>query len=120
MRPIPATKGAEIVDFRQASRAANIFTARDRLDVLSWEAGSRGDIRLAIHKRHDSDPPEVGEFVSIYPANACWAAWGAARQGRKIALWRARDGRELGQFETMGEVLALVTGSAQAGCRLPG
>ena len=60
------------------------------------------------------DPPEVGEFASIYPANTCWAAWGAARQGRKIKVWRARDGRDSGRFETMGEVLAMVAGGTRS------
>ena len=102
------TKSAEIIQFPLPRAAANIFTARDRVELMEWEAKACGGIRLFIHKRYEGDPPEVGEFASIYPANARWAAWGAVRQGREISVWRARDGQDVGRFETMGEVLAML------------
>ena len=69
-------------------------------------------VRLAIHNRRHDDPPEVGEFASIYPADGSWAKWGAVRQGRAISVWRSRDGRDIGRFATMSEALEAVTGSA--------
>jgi hypothetical protein len=104
---------AEIIAFTPFAKAlgapdGNRFTTADRLDMMRWQAADQGGVRLAIHKRRDDDPPEVGEFASIYPANGRWAAWGAVRQGRKICVWRSHDGRDIGRFETMGEVLAAV------------
>ncbi len=106
-RPPPRLQpDADIIAF---SDHANRFTAADRAALLSWEANGQG-IRLAIHRRRDDDPPEVGEFASIYQDDARWAAWGAARQGGAIRVWRARDGRDIGRFATMPEALAAVTG----------
>lgn len=93
------------------------FTAADRMELLRWEARDQGGARLAIHERRHDDPPEVGEFASIYPPEGRWAAWGAVRQGRAIRVWRAGDGRDLGRFDTMGEALAAVTVSAGKRCR---
>jgi hypothetical protein len=110
---------ADIIAFLPAAKAigalaANRFTTADRLDMMRWQAAHEGGVRLAIHNRREDDPPEVGEFASIYPTNGRWAAWGAARQGRKICVWRSRDGRDIGRFETMGEVLAVVAQAAVA------
>ena len=101
------SKTAEILAFRKPEGR---FTVADRMALAQLQA--RG-VRLAIHKRRDGDPPEVGEFASIYPADGCWASWGAVRQGRAISVWRARDGRDIGRFETMSEALDAVT-SAKA------
>ncbi len=101
---LPA-RTAEIILLRDY---LNRFTAADRAALLGWEARREG-MRLAIHRRRDDDAPEVGEFASIYQADARWAAWGAARQGRAIRVWRARDGRDIGRFATMGEALDAVT-----------
>ena len=101
-------RGADIIAF---SDHANRFTAADRAALRSWEAQGQG-IRLTIHLRRDGDPPDVGEFASIYQDDARWAAWGVARQGRAIRVWRARDGRDIGHFATMPEALAAVTGPA--------
>jgi hypothetical protein len=102
---------ADIIPFKPRADGINRFTMADRLALLTWEAKLEG-LRLAIHDRREDDPPEVGEFASIYPANTRWAAWGAVRQGRAISVWRSRDGRDLGRFATMGEALAAVAGSA--------
>ena len=110
-RPPPRVQpNAEIIAF---SDHANRFTTADRAALLSWEMQGTG-VRLAIHQRRDDDPPEVGEFASIYQGEARWAAWGAARQGRAIRVWRAGDGRDIGHFATMREALAAVTGPAAA------
>ncbi len=102
-------KTAEIIRFPLSRAASNTFTARDRLEVMDWETKAGDGIRLFIHKRHEGDPPEVGEYASIYQANGAWAAWGAVRQGGAISVWRARDGRDVGRFETMSEVLAMLS-----------
>ena len=103
-----ATRSADIIPFRPAAVADNRFTTADRIELLRWEARAQGAIRLAIHNRRHDDPPEVGEFASIYPPNGLWAAWGAVRQGRAISVWRAGDGRDIGRFATMGEALKAV------------
>ena len=105
-----AERSAEIIPFPLGATPSNRFTTADRLALLRWEASDRGGARLAIHKRRDDDPPEVGEFASIYPPNGRWAAWGAVRQGRAISAERAGDGRDIGRFATMGEALAAMTG----------
>ena len=108
-----ARMSANIIPFAPRAEAANHFTTADKVELLSWNASEQGGVRLAIyHRRHD-DPPEVGEFASIYPPNGNWAAWGAVRQGRAISVWRAKDGRDIGRFETMGEALAAVASSAR-------
>ncbi len=85
----------------------------DRMTLLCWEQNGSG-MRLAIHKRCHDDPPEVGEFAIIYPLNARRAAWGAARHGQGIQVWRAKDGRDIGNFATMVEALTAVTASEAA------
>ena len=104
----PVVPTAEIIPFR---RLENRFTTADRLALAHLQARDHS-VRLAIHNRRHDDPPEVGEFASIYPANGRWAAWGAVRQGRAISVWRSRDGRDIGRFATMSEALAAVTGAA--------
>ena len=106
-------KSADIIPFAARADATNRFTTADRMELLTWQAGERGGVRLAIYARRHDDPPEVGEFASIYPPDGCWAAWGAVRQGRAISVWRARDGRDIGHFATMGEALAAVANSAR-------
>lgn len=99
---------AEIIAFR---RPDNRFTTADRMALANLEARDQS-VRLAIHKRRHDDPPEVGEFASIYAANGRWASWGAVRQGRAISVWRSRDGRDIGRFATMSEALEAVTAAA--------
>ncbi len=103
-----AIKTADIIPFPAQPGTANRFTAADRMELLRWEARDQGGVRLAIYARRHDDPPEVGEFASIYPPDEPWAAWGAVRQGRAISVWRAGDGRDIGRFPTMGEALAAV------------
>ena len=113
MRADFSQRSATIIPFPGRSDKDNRFTAADRMELLRWEAGGGSGVRLAIYNRLDDDPPEVGEFASIYPENGAWAAWGAVRQGRAIRVWRARDGRDIGRFATMGEALAAVSHSAE-------
>ena len=106
----PAVQTADIIPFVAFVGARGHFTAADRIELLQWQAQEAHEMRLAIHRRVEGDPPEVGEFASIYPRNDRWAAWGAVRQGRDISIWRSRDGRDIGRFPTMTEALAAVTG----------
>ncbi len=103
LRFVPRTARPQVTE--------NRFTTADRIDVMQWEAKVQG-VRLEIHRRHDDDPPEIGEFASIYPANGRWAAWGAVRKGGNISVWRSQDGRDIGQFSTMSEALEAVSGTA--------
>ncbi len=103
-------RSAEIIPFPSPPIVASVFTAKDRLELMHWEAQGNGSIRLSIYKRQDGDPPDIGEFASIYPLDGSWAAWGAVRQGRNISVWRTRDGQDVGRFESMTEVLALLAG----------
>lgn len=100
--------GANVVSFAPATGGTGWFTMADKMECLRWEARDHAGARLALHTRRADDPPEVGEFASIYPAEDPWAAWGAVRTGRAISVWRARDGRDIGVFATMGEALAAV------------
>ena len=104
----PSVPTAAVIPF-VACASGNRFTATDRMELLRWQAQDDQDMRLAIHRRLEGDPPEVGEFASIYPRGGPWAAWGAVRQGRDISIWRSRDGRDIGRFPTMTEALAAVS-----------
>lgn len=111
MPPDSAVRSADIIPFTRPASMPNCFTTADRLELLRWESHNAGRARLAIHKRRHDDPPEIGEFASIYPRDGRWADWGAVRQGRAISVWRARDGRDIGRFATMGEALAALGGA---------
>ena len=103
-----AVPTAKIIPFR---RPENRFTTADRLALARLEARNHG-VRMAIHKRRHDDPPEFGEYASIYADDPLWATWGAVRQGQAISVWRSRDGRDIGRFATMSEALEAVTASA--------
>ncbi len=105
----PAVRTAAVIPFAACASGRSHFTAADRMELLRWQAQEAHEMRLAIHRRVESDPPEVGEFASIYPRDGLWAAWGAVRQGRDISIWRSRDGRDIGRFPTMSEALKAVT-----------
>jgi hypothetical protein len=104
--------GAVILRFpTQLRRAENWLTLVDRVQALRWqqdEAANRG-VRLAIYRRQQDDPPEIGDFVSIYRANEMWAAWGVARRGPSLRLWRSANGADIGEFASMQEALAAVS-----------
>ncbi len=107
--------GATVLHFPTPPRPGNWFTLLDRAQALRWEAdeaAARG-VRLAIHRRQQDDPPEVGDFLSIYPANEVWAAWGVARRGQSLRLWRSANGADIGEFATMQEALAAVSSTAR-------
>ena len=98
-------RSAEIINL---SDRLNRFSTADRLALMEWQALGE-TFRLTIHKRLPDDPPEIGEFASIYRGSGHWASWGVARHGRTLRVWRATDGHDLGRFESMREALAAVT-----------
>jgi hypothetical protein len=85
----------------------------DLRDARHWAAGHAGTwCRIVIYADPDEDD-EIGDFISIYRIGHHWAAWGAARRGRRILLWRADTGKDVGRFATMREALDLIVPPAQ-------
>ena len=101
----PPAHTAEVVNF--LDRLAR-FTVADRATLVSWQAYCQ-EFWMTIHRRLPDDPPEIGDFVSIYKGDDQWAFCGAARFGRFIQVWRARDGQDIGRFDTMSAALAAIT-----------
>ncbi len=101
---------ATILRFPVQTRPANYLTLLDRTQALRWQAdeADRRGVRLAIYHRRQDDPPEIGDFVSIYRQNERFAAWGVARRGPSLRLWRSATGADIGEFATMREALAVV------------
>ena len=64
------------------------------MEVLSWTEGARdfGYDRAVIRERHPQDDPHIGDFLSIYRAGEPWAAWGVARHGASVRVWRSATG----------------------------
>ena len=118
MKQGQSSVGAIVLRFpTHLRRPENWLTLIDRAQALRWqadEAANRG-VRLAIYRRQQDDPPEIGDFVSIYRANEMWAAWGVARRGQLLRLWRSANGADIGEFATMQEALAAVS-STPAWC----
>ncbi len=101
---------ATLLHFPIRPRPANYLTVLDRTQALCWQASEadRRGVRLAIHRRQQDDPPEIGDFVSIYRTNEVFAAWGVARRGPSLRLWRSATGADIGEFATMREALAVI------------
>ncbi len=116
------TTGATILPFPTQRRPENWLTTLDRVEALRWEADEAAaeGVRVAIYNRQQNDAPEVGDFVSIYRGDERWAAWGAARRGRSIKLWRSANGADIGEFATMQEALAAVSRTSRPRDRTAG
>jgi hypothetical protein len=110
MKQLLPRESAKILRFPTRPRIENYLTLLDRTQALRWQAdeATRHGVRLAIHQRQQDDPPEIGDFVSIYRLNEMWAAWGVARRGASLRLWRSATGADIGEFATMREALAVV------------
>lgn len=98
---------AEIIAFPTGRSAATRFTLEDRLEICRWAAALRrcGSDRLVIHERLPSDPPELGDYLSIYRAGQVWACCGIARQRGRILAWCSATGQDTGPFATLREAL---------------
>lgn len=117
----PATAEAIVIPFPAAELRQNRLTMRDRMEVLSWTEGARsfGYDRVVIRERHPQDDPHIGDFLAIYRTGEAWAAWGVARQGASLRVWRCSTGADLGDFRTIQEALcAILSASAGAEPRL--
>ena len=79
----------------------NRLTFLDRRQAASWASGPAAALcRLQIYDDPDEDD-EIGDFISIYRPGENWASWCVARRGNTIAVWEAKDGKDLGSFPTV-------------------
>ena len=101
---------AIVIPFPTAEFRQNRLTIRDRIEVLAWTEGARGFgyDRVVIRERHPQDDPHIGDFLSIYRAGEPWAAWGVARHGASVRVWRSATGADLGEFRSIGEALGAI------------
>ena len=106
---------AVIVSFASYARA-NRFTVRDRLDLQGWGeiAGTLGFDRLVVHERLDGDPPDVGDYLALYPRGRSWATWCLSRRSSGIVAWHCASGLDSGCFATVGDALAAILGVGRA------
>jgi hypothetical protein len=112
---------AVVIPFPTAEFRQHRLTTRDRISVLAWTegAGRVGYDRVVIRERHPQDDPHIGDFLSIYRAGEPWAAWGVARHGASVRVWRSATGADLGEFRTIEEALgAILNATASAEPRL--
>jgi hypothetical protein len=88
----------------------NRLNAADRHQAVAWlgsaSAEGYGDVRL--HQPEAGNCPEFGEILAIYRAGEPWAAWGIARCGKTLLLWRSSTGETIGSFRSMTDALAAI------------
>ena len=96
-----------IVPFLLNTKASCRLTQQDRIDTWLWEktALDRGYDRAVVQAHMWVQDAEQDEFVLIYRLGHPWARWGAARQGRKVMVWRCSDGAEVGLYLCMKSAL---------------
>ncbi len=80
------------------------------MSALAWAERARGFgyDRVVIRERHPQDDPQIGEHLAIYRAGEAWAAWGVARHGLSLRVWRCATGADLGDFDTIDEALSAI------------
>jgi hypothetical protein len=105
-----AAPEAIIIPFPAAEFRQNRLTMRDRMRALAWAETARklGYHRVVIRERHPEDDPQIGDHLAIYRAGEPWAAWGIARHGASLRVWRCATGADLGDFDTIDEALDAV------------
>jgi hypothetical protein len=101
---------AIVIPFPAIAFRQHRLTTRDRIAVLAWTEGARrfGYDRVVIRERHPQDDPHIGDFLSIYRAGEPWAAWGVARHGAWVRVWRSATGADLGEFRSIEEALGAI------------
>lgn len=106
----------EVIAFPSHCTAVSRFTLQDRLEIVRHAAalGSAGRDRLVIHERLPIDPPDIGDWLSIYRPGESWACCGIARQRGRIVAWSSVTGEDLGPFATLREALQAMLGSDDA------
>src|SRR5579864_2490007 len=98
----PAPAEPNVIPFPAVGLRQNRLTMRDRIQVLAWVERARGlgYDRIVIRDRHPQDDPHIGDFLAIYRSGEPWAAWGVARHGPFIRVWRCATGADLGEFRS--------------------
>ena len=106
----------EVIAFPSHRTAVSRFTLQDRLEIVRCAAalGSAGGDRLVIHDRLPTDPPEIGDWLSIYRPGEIWACCGIARQRGRILAWSSVTGEDVGPFATLREALQAMLGNEDA------
>ncbi len=109
--------GSTVIAFPAGRSGGSRFTVQDRLEICRWSDALRrsGCDRLVIHERMPSDPPEVGDYLSIYRAGQVWARCGVARQRSRILAWCSLTGEDMGPFDTLRDALSAVLAIGPAG-----
>ncbi len=114
-------QGSKVLAFPAGRADGSRFTMHDRLEICRWSDAlrRRGCDRLVIHERMPSDPPEVGDYLSIYRAGQVWARCGVARQRTRILAWCSLTGEDIGPFDTLREALGAVLAIEPAAVPVP-
>jgi len=101
---------AVIIPFPGPPLRGNRLTTRDRIEVLAWEEAARrsGYDRLVIGERHPQDDPQFGDLLTVYRSGEAWAAWGVARHGPTVRVWRCATGADFGDFPSIDAALRAV------------
>lgn len=98
--------GAAVIRFDVSQRASR-FTMADRLElqelgglVHELEFG-----RMVVHERVDGDPPDLGNYLSLYLPGRSLASWSLLRRADGIVAWHCGTGRDRGRFGSIREAL---------------
>lgn len=110
------SNGAEVIVLRRQPDHGIRFTVSDRIEIARRAASldGTGIERLVIHERLPWDPPELGDFLSIYSNGKPWAGCCIARERGRLLVWCAVTGREKGPFENMAAALDTIMGPPKA------
>jgi hypothetical protein len=102
--------GAVIIPFPIRAPRSHRLTLRDRIAILAWDEAARlaGYDRVVIRERQPQDDPHIGDYLSVYRAGESWAAWGLARQGWTLRVWRCATGADIGDFPSIEAALAAI------------
>ncbi len=109
------SNGAEVIALHRPVGQGIRLTVADRMEVARRTASLAGTgvDRLVIHERLPWDPPELGDFLSIYRDGKPWACCSIVRERGRLFAWCAISGREFGRFETMAAALASIVGPSE-------
>jgi len=90
----------------------NRLNQQDCDDAACWRQDrARQGYRMAVCIDPAEDP-DIGDFLMVYRSSEPWAAWGVARRGDAVLLWRCADGADIGTFETVAEALGAIERAA--------
>lgn len=101
---------ATVIPFPAVGLYRNRLNIKDRIEIHAWGTKARafGYDRVVVRERQPEDDPNIGDFLAIYRAGEKWAAWGVARHGGSIRVWRCATGADLGDFRTIEQALAAI------------